>query len=144
MKWISIALLCSMIPACFAEVLVQQDFEDPTFPPAGWSADNFFPQMYWARVGDEFNYFAFCAGIVFIETHIDAPDMDLDSGEVLDISFYHAIAPNPPEACEVALYEGSLQVWSIHLTEEHSYDYFTLPPLIESGTEPASLIPGLQ
>jgi len=134
MKWISFLLLGCMLPTCFAEVLVQQNFEDPTFPPAGWSADNFFPQMYWSRVGDDFNHYAFCAGIVFIEAHMDAPTMVLNSGDIVSINFCYAMPLAPPQTGKVSLYEGSTVIWSMTITEEKSQDTYILPPLTESGT----------
>ncbi len=63
MKLIVVILLGCILPACFAELLFKQPFEDPTFPPSGWEIeitgsgpaweanwerDNFPPFGYWA------------------------------------------------------------------------------------------------
>jgi hypothetical protein len=134
MKWMGIILLCCIVPTCFAEVLVTQDFEDETFPPAGWSADNYYPQMYWSRFGDESNHYAWCSGIVFITVSLYTPSMSLTQGDILNITF-GSNTTNPQDASEVALFKDSTRIWSATIArKKSSLNSFTLPALTESGS----------
>jgi len=136
MKWLSIVLLGCMISACFAEVLITQDFEGATFPPAGWTVNNYPPIAYWQRYSDEHTNCAQCTVVTSGQSaNLNTPNINLNSGDILNISFDSQVTNVSPTAALVALYQGTNLIWSDTCDrKKRSHNNFTLPAIDDSGS----------
>jgi hypothetical protein len=136
MRWLSLILLAFLVSASFAEVLVQQDFEGTTFPPAGWSVVNYQPYSYWVRYSDAHTNCAFCSGILSsVTADLNAPNMNLNAGDLLTISFDSKFTNAQATECLIILYWGSDLVWSDSPDrKKQSYNSFTLPAITLTGS----------
>jgi hypothetical protein len=143
-KWIGIALLCCMFPACFAELLVQQDFEGTTFPPVGWttsSGGHGFWSGSWTRITEGDNHFAQgnCAaqssssgGRILLFT----PNFYLTTGSVLTISFNGLWYADPyGTGVNFALANSQIVVWTGVLPEDGQFKErtYTTSPVPANG-----------
>jgi len=95
MKWTIVILLGCVLSTCFAEVLIQQDFEDPTFPPVEWTTYSGGYGSWngsWTRATEGDNHFA--QGVCNVQSShsggkilLFTPNFYLSTGSVLSISF---------------------------------------------------------
>jgi len=139
MKWLSIVLLGCMISACFAELLITQDFEGATFPPAGWTTGSW--QYYgtggWAQDSDAGNHYAVGSVQVtwappvygWAKAWLNTPTFNLTAGDSLNINFdTRVVSTYLDPSIEIKLYGSKLEwhvtntLWDQHLWKHYTYE----------------------
>jgi len=142
MKWFSILLLGCIVSTCFAEVLVQQDFEDPTFPPTGWttySGGYGFWGAVWTQAANGNNHFALGQCSVFASSSFGravlcTPYFFLSAGSVLSISFDGRWIPFSTAGI-LYLYDSKIGIWSGYIPDDGRFKKrtYTASPVPVSG-----------
>jgi hypothetical protein len=146
MKWLSLILIGYLVPACFAEILVQEDFEGTTFPPAGWTTDSAGYGQWsanWIRGVSYGNHYAqgscsFFYAFSGARTFLYTPYFSLAAGTALTISYNGGVDDGSGSTSSFFLWDSKTTRWTglIPMMEDDKPEKRSLEttPVPESGT----------
>jgi len=139
MKWLSLILIGYLVPACFAEILVQENFEGTTFPPVGWTTGSWQYEGTggWGQDSETGNHYAFGSVQViwappvygWAKAWLNTSSFNLTSGDTLIIDFDTRVDSTYLDpTIEIKLYGSKLEwhimntLWNQHLWKHYTYE----------------------
>jgi len=123
--------------------VVDENFENPQFPPAGWRIETQFVNASWTRQTDAGNSYAlgYCqtGGNEYADASLFTGKLTLAAGNVLKYRCRYAGTKSGNLSTwyrEAALMKGTELIWYYRFGESGWADYqTTLPPLVQSGSD---------
>jgi len=143
---LTLAAALSAATAAATPVVIAEDFEGPTFPPAGWRIEYnvYMASASWTRGGSAGAYYAYGSGSAggmasHAEGYLITSPRALEAGDTLKITFRYNGTKTGSLASwyrEVALRKNGGRIWYARLGETGWTPYeYTLAPLAEGGTD---------
>jgi hypothetical protein len=143
----AMSLSLILVSPCFADLIIEERFTNPTFPPTGWTAQTSGSNAVWSRIPNYGNPYANASAInslTFPTTTfgtLKTNNFSMTSGQTLHIEFRSRDRFEGPEPesklWQLQLYKGNITefIWDLGETPSYWWNWILSRPISTTSSE---------